>query len=77
MYSIDSICILTRTDILSNRPLNQFIDTSTVGKTTALEFIASELGKDIDLLLMFEPPKVGKLYVDLFPLCWSKHSLLS
>ncbi|PPQ81131.1 hypothetical protein CVT25_014788 [Psilocybe cyanescens] len=36
----------------------------------ALNFISSDLGKDIDLLLMFVPPKTGKLYKDVFPVCW-------
>ncbi|KAH9475592.1 hypothetical protein JR316_0012709 [Psilocybe cubensis] len=48
--------------------LNSFVTTG--GNTRELEFLSNDLGKELDLLLMFEPPQVGKLYVDLFPVCW-------
>ncbi|PPQ92099.1 hypothetical protein CVT25_008296 [Psilocybe cyanescens] len=50
--------------------INKFVDTAAAGNSRTLEFSSSDLGKEIDLLLMFEPPKVGKLYVDLFPVVW-------
>ncbi|PPQ81127.1 hypothetical protein CVT25_014784 [Psilocybe cyanescens] len=40
------------------------------GNARSLNFSSSELGKDITLLLMFEPPQNGKLFKDLFPVCW-------
>uniref|UniRef100_A0A8H8CG78 Uncharacterized protein n=1 Tax=Psilocybe cubensis TaxID=181762 RepID=A0A8H8CG78_PSICU len=46
----------------STPTLNQFVDReATCGNTRTLEFYAKDLGTQIDLLLMFEPPKVGKL----------------
>ncbi|PPQ93932.1 hypothetical protein CVT25_010785 [Psilocybe cyanescens] len=50
--------------------INKFADAAAAGNSRALEFSSRNLGKEIDLLLMFEPPKVGKLYVDLFPVVW-------
>ncbi|PPQ76945.1 hypothetical protein CVT25_000310 [Psilocybe cyanescens] len=51
--------------------INKFVDATAAGNTRTLEFSSSNLGQEIDLLLMFEPPpKVGKLYVDLFPVAW-------
>ncbi|PPQ92006.1 hypothetical protein CVT25_004854 [Psilocybe cyanescens] len=38
------------------------------GNFRALNFSSADLGKDITLLLMFEPPKNGVLFKDLFPL---------
>lgn len=56
--------------------LNIFVDpASGGGNTRTLEFSSNNLGKEIDLLLMFTPPKVGTLYVDLFPVVWSEYSL--
>ncbi|PPQ93362.1 hypothetical protein CVT25_014591 [Psilocybe cyanescens] len=40
------------------------------GNVRSLNFSSSELGKDITLLLMFEPPQNGKLFKNLFPVCW-------
>ncbi|PPQ86359.1 hypothetical protein CVT25_002103 [Psilocybe cyanescens] len=55
----------------SSLNINKFVDASAAGNTRTLEFNSSNLGQEIDLLLMFEPPpKVGKLYVDLFPVAW-------
>ncbi|PPQ84787.1 hypothetical protein CVT25_007419 [Psilocybe cyanescens] len=50
--------------------INKFADAAAAGNSRTLEFISNNLGQEIDLLLMFEPPKVGKLYVDLFPVVW-------
>ncbi|PPQ74815.1 hypothetical protein CVT25_013689 [Psilocybe cyanescens] len=55
---------------VSSLDLNKFADAAAGGNSRALEFNSSNLGKEIDLLLMFEPPKVGKLFVDLFPVVW-------
>ncbi|PPQ72761.1 hypothetical protein CVT25_015935 [Psilocybe cyanescens] len=55
---------------VSSLNLNQFVDAAAAGNTRSLEFRSNDLGQEIDLLLMFEPPKVGKLYVDLFPVVW-------
>ncbi|PPQ74541.1 hypothetical protein CVT25_003784 [Psilocybe cyanescens] len=51
-------------------PINQFVDTASFIKFRSLDFMTNNLGDDIDLVLLFEPPKVGKLYVDVFPVCW-------
>ncbi|KAH9475602.1 hypothetical protein JR316_0012719 [Psilocybe cubensis] len=40
------------------------------GNSRSLNFTSSDLGRDVNLLLMFEPPKNGTLYKDLFPVCW-------
>ncbi|PPQ75398.1 hypothetical protein CVT25_008028, partial [Psilocybe cyanescens] len=38
--------------------LNKFVDAAAAGNSRTLEFSSSNLGKEIDLLLTFEPPKV-------------------
>ncbi|KAH9475689.1 hypothetical protein JR316_0011248 [Psilocybe cubensis] len=43
---------------------------SITGNARKLTFVSKNLGKDIDLMLMFEPPKLGELYTDLYPVCW-------
>ncbi|KAH9475605.1 hypothetical protein JR316_0012722 [Psilocybe cubensis] len=40
------------------------------GNSRSLNFTSSDLGKDVNLMLMFEPPSNGTLYKDLFPVCW-------
>ncbi|PPQ92005.1 hypothetical protein CVT25_004853 [Psilocybe cyanescens] len=47
------------------------------GNARTLYFSANELGKDINLLLMFEPPQNGKLFKDLFPVCWKVLSFVA
>ncbi|PPQ82328.1 hypothetical protein CVT25_008457 [Psilocybe cyanescens] len=55
----------------SNDSASQIFGAATAsGNFRALNFISSDLGKDIDLLLMFVPPKIGTLYKDVFPVCW-------
>ncbi|PPQ82327.1 hypothetical protein CVT25_008456 [Psilocybe cyanescens] len=44
------------------------------GNFRALNFSSADLGKDITLLLMFEPPKNGELFKDLFPLIYKRLS---
>ncbi|KAH9475591.1 hypothetical protein JR316_0012708 [Psilocybe cubensis] len=55
--------------------VNKFVDGAVAGNNRALSFFSRDLGQDIDLLLMFEPPAAGRLYVDLFPVCWKVLSL--
>ncbi|KAH9475688.1 hypothetical protein JR316_0011247 [Psilocybe cubensis] len=40
------------------------------GNARQLTFRADNLGKQIDLMLVFTPPAEGKLYSDLYPVCW-------
>ncbi|PPQ95145.1 hypothetical protein CVT25_010783 [Psilocybe cyanescens] len=35
-----------------------------------LEITSRELGREIELMLVFEPPTGGRIYVDVFPVCW-------
>ncbi|KAH9475603.1 hypothetical protein JR316_0012720 [Psilocybe cubensis] len=37
----------------------------------ALNFISSDLGEHVYLLLVFDAPNGGTLYKDLFPVCWT------
>lgn len=38
-----------------------------------LHFYGNELGKEVDLVLIFEPPaNAGTLYGQEFPVCWGK-----
>ncbi|KAH9475599.1 hypothetical protein JR316_0012716 [Psilocybe cubensis] len=43
---------------------------SITGNARKLTFVSKNLGKDIDLMLMFDPPKEGTLFTDLYPVCW-------
>lgn len=72
MCIISLIISISVSDPYTASTLNHFVDPAESGNARSLEFISNNLGKEIDLLLMFEPPKVGKLYVDLFPVCWSE-----
>ncbi|KAH9475690.1 hypothetical protein JR316_0011249 [Psilocybe cubensis] len=40
------------------------------GNTRTLEFEYSDLTKPYQLMLMFEPMAEGKLYTEMFPICW-------
>ena len=44
------------------------------GNTRILHFVGYDLGKDVTLMLTFQPPNVGTLYQDEFPLCWGMSS---
>ncbi|PPQ90603.1 hypothetical protein CVT25_007559, partial [Psilocybe cyanescens] len=44
--------------------------TETSKSPMALEITSRELGRKIDLMLVFEPPTTGNIYVDTFPVCW-------
>ena len=42
-----------------------------MSNSRTLNFVGSDLGIDVILMLTFTPPNIGKLYTDEFPLCWS------
>ncbi|KAH9475691.1 hypothetical protein JR316_0011250 [Psilocybe cubensis] len=42
----------------------------TVGNTRKLNFMSNQLSKDVTLVFMFEPLTKGKLFSDIFPVCW-------
>ena len=41
-----------------------------------LRFVAYDLGRHVTLMLTFQPPQLGILYKDTFPLCWGMDFLL-
>ncbi|PPQ74838.1 hypothetical protein CVT25_000369 [Psilocybe cyanescens] len=56
--------------VATSPPMNRFVDSASSVTFRTLDFMTNNLGDEIDLVLLFEPPKVGKLYVDVFPICW-------
>ncbi|PPQ75299.1 hypothetical protein CVT25_001997 [Psilocybe cyanescens] len=77
LHSKTSVCPilsihLTVGDVRTTRDINPFTaaDFDAV-EGRRLEFLSKDLGHDIDLLLVFDPPKdAGRIFVDFFPVAW-------